>query len=72
VLDVLGILFSGVMMLIVIFRAVQLDRTQPWFAAAPPDPEPAPAKPDRSATRFAPPRSAPERPAAEEPRGRRR
>ena len=30
-LDLTGILFSSVMMLIVIVRAVQLDRTQPWF-----------------------------------------
>ena len=30
-LDLTGILFSSVMMLIVIVRAVQLDREQPWF-----------------------------------------
>jgi hypothetical protein len=30
-LDLTGIMFSSVMMLIVILRAVQLDRTQPWF-----------------------------------------
>ncbi len=30
-LDIAGILFSSIMMLIVIVRAVQLDRTQPWF-----------------------------------------
>jgi hypothetical protein len=30
-LDLAGILFSSVMMLIVILRAVQLDRVQPWF-----------------------------------------
>ncbi len=30
-LDLTGIMFSSVMMLIVIVRAMQLDRTQPWF-----------------------------------------
>jgi hypothetical protein len=30
-LDLTGILFSSVMMIIVIVRAVQLDRSQPWF-----------------------------------------
>jgi hypothetical protein len=30
-LDLLGIMFSSVMMLMVIIRAVQLDRSQPWF-----------------------------------------
>jgi hypothetical protein len=30
-LDLAGILFSSVMMLVVIVRAVRLDRTQPWF-----------------------------------------
>lgn len=30
-LDLTGILFSSVMMLIVIVRAVQLDRTEAWF-----------------------------------------
>jgi hypothetical protein len=30
-LDLTGILFSSVMMLMVIIRAVQLDREQPWF-----------------------------------------
>lgn len=34
-LDVLGILISGLAMLFVIFRAVQLDHTRPWFEAAP-------------------------------------
>jgi hypothetical protein len=32
-LDLTGILFSSVMMLMVIVRAVQLDRAQPWFQA---------------------------------------
>jgi hypothetical protein len=30
-LDLTGILFSSVMMLIVVVRALQLDRSQPWF-----------------------------------------
>jgi hypothetical protein len=33
VLDLAGILFSSIMMLIVIVRAMRLDRTQPWFQA---------------------------------------
>jgi hypothetical protein len=30
-LDLIGIMFSSLMMLIIIVRAVRLDRTQPWF-----------------------------------------
>ena len=30
-LDLFGIMFSSVLMLFVIVRAVQLDRTMPWF-----------------------------------------
>jgi hypothetical protein len=30
-LDLLGILFSSIMMFLVILRAIQLDSTQPWF-----------------------------------------
>lgn len=30
-LDLTGIMFSSVMMLIVIVRALQVDRVQPWF-----------------------------------------
>ncbi len=30
-LDLTGIMFSSVMMLMVIVRALQLDSTQPWF-----------------------------------------
>nr|WP_294517402.1 hypothetical protein [uncultured Rhodopila sp.] len=30
-LDIVGILFSSVMMFVVIIRAVKLDRIQPWF-----------------------------------------
>jgi hypothetical protein len=30
-LDTFGILFSSVMVLAIIIRAVRLDRTQPWF-----------------------------------------
>jgi hypothetical protein len=37
VLDLVGIVFSSVMMLFVIIRAVQLDRTRPWFETAAPD-----------------------------------
>jgi hypothetical protein len=32
-LDLTGILFSSVLMLIVIVQAVRLDRVQPWFQA---------------------------------------
>ena len=32
-LDLTGIMFSSVMMLMVIVRAVRLDRIQPWFQA---------------------------------------
>jgi hypothetical protein len=30
-LDLAGILFSSVMMLVVLVQAVRLDRNQPWF-----------------------------------------
>jgi hypothetical protein len=30
-LDLAGILFSSIMMLVVIVQAVRLDATQPWF-----------------------------------------
>ena len=33
-LDLLGILFSTIMMVLVILRAIQLDSTQPWFRPA--------------------------------------
>lgn len=42
-LDLVGIVFSGIMMLFVVFRAVQLDAVRPWFETAPPEPEPGPA-----------------------------
>jgi hypothetical protein len=32
-LDIFGIAFSGLIMLYVVFRAVQLDRSTPWFPA---------------------------------------
>jgi hypothetical protein len=32
-LDLTGIMFSSIMMLMVVVRGVQLDRTQPWFQA---------------------------------------
>jgi hypothetical protein len=55
VLDLVGIVFSSVMMVYVIFRAVQLDRTRPWFETAAPDHVPgqeaAAAKPVRSRKR---------------------
>ena len=35
-LDLLGILFSSIMMVLVILRAIQLDSTQPWFRPAKP------------------------------------
>jgi hypothetical protein len=41
-LDLTGIMFSSVMMLIVIVRAVQLDRSQPWFQKIKRTDEPAP------------------------------
>ena len=42
-LDLTGILFSSVMMLMVIVRAVQLDRVQPWFQPVKRQPETKPA-----------------------------
>jgi hypothetical protein len=30
-LDLVGIIFSSVIMFLVILRAIQLDATQPWF-----------------------------------------
>jgi hypothetical protein len=30
-LDLLGILFSSIIMFLVILRAIQLERVQPWF-----------------------------------------
>jgi hypothetical protein len=41
VFDAVGIVFSSVMIFIIIFRALQLDGSQPWFE--PPPQEPAPA-----------------------------
>jgi hypothetical protein len=32
-LDVAGIIFSSMMMLMIIVRSVRLDRLQPWFQA---------------------------------------
>jgi hypothetical protein len=32
-LDLAGIVFSSVMMLMIIVRAIRLDRLQPWFKA---------------------------------------
>jgi hypothetical protein len=39
-LDLTGILFSSVLMLIVIVQAVRLDRIQPWFQAFKPKTKP--------------------------------
>ncbi len=33
-LDMIGIAFSSVMMIVVIVQAVRLDRDQPWFQKA--------------------------------------
>jgi hypothetical protein len=41
-LDTFGILFSSVMVLAIIIRAVRLDRTQPWFAQPKPPEKPEP------------------------------
>lgn len=41
-LDLFGILFSSTIMMLVILRAVQLDRTQAWFQTIkrrPPEPK---------------------------------
>jgi hypothetical protein len=65
VLDLVGIVFSSVMMLYVIFRAVQLDRTRPWFEAPAPEQSPeqaAAAKPVRIRTRRTPERTGWSRP----------
>ena len=35
-LDLFGIMFSSLMMVVVIVRAVQLDRTLPWFEISSP------------------------------------
>ena len=39
-LDLVGIMFSSVMMLMVIVQAVRLDQTQPWFQAIKPKGKP--------------------------------
>jgi hypothetical protein len=38
-LDNFGVLFSTVIIFLVILRAIQLDRTQPWFRPAKPMPD---------------------------------
>jgi hypothetical protein len=58
-LDVLGILVSGVMMLFVILRAVQLDRSQPWFETPPPEPAEAAAAPRPGRPAMPPARARP-------------
>jgi hypothetical protein len=42
-LDLTGIMFSSVMMLIVIVRALQLDSVQPWFQKVKRKDDPVPA-----------------------------
>jgi hypothetical protein len=58
VLDLLGIVFSGVMMLYVVIQAVQLDASRPWFETATPDhaPEATAGRRQRRATRPVHPR----------------
>ena len=57
-LDLAGIVFSTIVMLIVIFRAVQLDQTLPWFekpGAAGSDTPEAAAAPERPRAPPTPP-----------------
>ena len=42
-LDLTGIMFSSMMMLIVIVRAVRLDQAQPWFQKIKREEKPTPA-----------------------------
>jgi len=56
VFDLVGIAFSGVMILFIIFRALRLDGSRPWFEAPPPPgtaptPEALPAQPGRRPAR---------------------
>ena len=44
-LDMAGILFSSMMLLIVILRSVRLDRSQPWFQNVKPRKAPGEKKP---------------------------
>ena len=61
-LDVFGILVSGIAILYVVFRALQFDGSRPWFETSAPetnrDAAEAPAPPGRRAAR----RSASRRP----------
>jgi hypothetical protein len=50
-IDLFGILFSTVMMVLVILRAIELDRTQPWF-------KPPKSGADNSGLKLPPPRGA--------------
>jgi hypothetical protein len=56
-LDLLGILFSSIMMFLVILRAIQMDSTQPWF-------RPLKTGVDRSGLKLRPGDSSDEAPAA--------
>lgn len=58
-LDLVGIVFSSLMMLVVIVRAVQLDSTRPWFER--PEPEAADAASDELGRGRRPGRPAPAR-----------
>ncbi|HEY1934181.1 MAG TPA: hypothetical protein VGG99_19410 [Acetobacteraceae bacterium] len=49
-LDLVGIVVSGVMILFVVFRAVQLDRTLPWFVTIKPPAD----RPDATSSRTPP------------------
>ena len=44
-LDLTGIVFSSVMMLIVIIRALRLDRSEPWFQTVKPQDDKKPRSP---------------------------
>ena len=46
-LDLFGILFSSIIMMLVIFRAVQMDMQNPWF-------KPPKSEPDSSGLRLRP------------------
>jgi hypothetical protein len=61
VLDLVGIVFSSLMMVFVIYRAVQLDAVLPWFQKVSADaaPDEAAAQPGRFPGRRPPTRPVP-------------
>jgi hypothetical protein len=61
-LDLLGILFSSIMMFLVILRAIQLDSTQPWF-------RPPKTGVDRSGLKLRPDDPSRQRPPPDPPQG---